>query len=1121
MADAVLQSFVQKIRTATSRSPGGSAADEELLARFAASRDEAAFAALVARYGCLVRNVCRNVLRDERDVEEATQATFLLLAHRANSLRQPGALAGWLHGVARRTALYTRRTAARRRAVERGASGSRLVPPPDPSVEASWRELQALLDEELQRLPDKLRAPFVLCCLEGHGYKDAARRLGWKPGTVSGRLDAARKLLRRRLARRGVSLSAVLCGLAVVGNARADLSACFVTETIAAAVRFVGARATVGGPGVRLAGEMLQGTLAGRVRAVVLLLLAFGVLSAGVGAVLLAQRVPAAGPEVVALARLAPPPTAEAAPPSRLDRHGDALPDHAIARLGTKRFDHSFVTDRVVWSPDGKVLATTGGNSMGRQLCLWDAATGRELHDLPAEEAVMAAAFSPDGKTLAATEPRGAVLWDVVTGKEVARFEARSCAWAVAFSPDGKTLAVADKNNVVQLWDIASGLVVGQVKGLEKEPVSLAFSPDGRTIAVATIQGTAGVWEVGGKELWRHTLPRVKTRRAVALAFAPGGKVLAGITSELTIRLWDPRDGTELRAFGDEAESPEPAVGPFAPATIAYSPDGKMLLAPGRGATLVLWDPATGREVRRWHSGLMHVMSVQFAPDGRTVASGGNFGSTVRLWDPATGEERRPTPGHHGSVRSVEFTPDGKSLWSLGQDRSLIHWDLATAVGKWFFGGPVVGVKMGDQTACSSDARLVATGGYQDGEIRLWDNAGHELGTLGRHDGGIVRVLFSPDNKFLATAGRGGGVRVWDVATRMETCRLEGAPTDSEGTLAFSPDGRRLIACGFRPNGPRISQPRVIDVPTGKELFHLDTDRTRNAAVFSPDGRLLATTGNFDHPLVQIWDAATGQELGHWDVPGRYWPSLVFAPDGRYLATGGAERDSTVRLWEVATRQEVACYRGHHSGIGALAFAPDGRMLASGASDATVLVWDLTGYAIPGGNHPETLSSARLEECWADLLSPEAAKAYRSIRTLAADPGRAVPFLAKRTQPARPVDAALLARLVGALDAATFREREKAEAELTESGLAAAEPALKKLRDGSGPAEAKRRAGSLLERLGAERLRLRRALAALEYCGTSEARRALEVLANSSLEGLQASEARAALTRLRQLADRP
>ena len=286
----------------------------------------------------------------------------------------------------------------------------------------------------------------------------------------------------------------------------------------------------------------------------------------------------------------------------------------------------------------------------------------------------MAAAFSPDSKTLAATDPRGAILWDVVTGKEVGRFEARSSAWAVAFSPDGKSLAVADKNNVVQTWDIASGLVVGQIKGFDKEPVSLAFSPGGGAIAVATIQGTVGIWEVGGKESWRHVLPRVKTRRGVALAFAPGGKILTGIASDLTVRLWDVRDGRELRSFGDEAETLEPAAGPYAPAVLAYSPDGKTLATPGRGATIVLWDPATGREIRRWHSPDQPASAVPPVRARRPDSGSIRAGSLARPRSACGTRPRGKKPPDARPPRrlviNLGFAPDGKTLWSLGRDNS-------------------------------------------------------------------------------------------------------------------------------------------------------------------------------------------------------------------------------------------------------------------------------------------------------------------------------------------------------------------------------------------------------------------------------------------------------------------
>src|SRR5262245_58621863 len=182
--------------------------DGQLLARFAAGEDGTAFAALLWRHGQLVWSVCRNLLRHQQDCEDAFQATFLVLARRAASIRKPEALPSWLHGVAYRAALKARRSAARRRAHERQAH------PPSQATsvsESAWRGLQAALDEEVQGLPDRLRVPFVLCHLQGHGASDVAAELGWKVSTVHSRLSQARQELLRRLARRGVSLSAALC----------------------------------------------------------------------------------------------------------------------------------------------------------------------------------------------------------------------------------------------------------------------------------------------------------------------------------------------------------------------------------------------------------------------------------------------------------------------------------------------------------------------------------------------------------------------------------------------------------------------------------------------------------------------------------------------------------------------------------------------------------------------------------------------------------------------------------------------------------------------------------------------------------------------------------------------
>jgi RNA polymerase sigma factor (sigma-70 family) len=181
--------------------------DGRLLERFLGDRDEAAFAALVQRHGAMVLGVCRGVLHHTQDAENAFQATFLVLARKARSIRKQQSVAGWLHGVAYRLALKARAELSRRRARERPADEAL---PARAGDDLSWRELEAILHEELHRLPDKYQAPLLLCYWEGKTRDEAAEQLGWTLGRFKDHLERARALLRGRLVRRGVAPSAAL-----------------------------------------------------------------------------------------------------------------------------------------------------------------------------------------------------------------------------------------------------------------------------------------------------------------------------------------------------------------------------------------------------------------------------------------------------------------------------------------------------------------------------------------------------------------------------------------------------------------------------------------------------------------------------------------------------------------------------------------------------------------------------------------------------------------------------------------------------------------------------------------------------------------------------------------------
>jgi RNA polymerase sigma factor (sigma-70 family) len=203
--------------------------DRHLLEQFAGG-DEMAFTALVDRYGGLVMAVCQRVLQHRQDAEDAFQATFMVLARKAGKIAWKESVANWLHGVACRISFQIRREKSRRQSREKAAK-ELAVAGPDPA----WSELKPVLDEELARLPARYRIPLILCCLDGKSRDEAAAQLGWSTGSLKGRLERGREMLRSRLARRGLTLSAALAAtLASAAGAKAAVPLTLGLETVRA-----------------------------------------------------------------------------------------------------------------------------------------------------------------------------------------------------------------------------------------------------------------------------------------------------------------------------------------------------------------------------------------------------------------------------------------------------------------------------------------------------------------------------------------------------------------------------------------------------------------------------------------------------------------------------------------------------------------------------------------------------------------------------------------------------------------------------------------------------------------------------------------------------------------------
>lgn len=232
MATPTLGTFLRRLKQAMTAETLASCSDVELIERFRESRDEGVFQAILDRHGPMVFQVCRRVLSSQPDIEDAFQATFLILIRRGHTIRRRASLGSWLHGVAHRTSLKLRAQSDRRRR----ETPPRCGEPVDVNDDMSWRELRGILDEELQRLPEASRGALILCYLEGKTQDEAARQLSLSKSTLRRRLDRARDLLGKRLTRRGVALSAVLAMRLVSDSAHgSSLGRQLLTRTVESA----------------------------------------------------------------------------------------------------------------------------------------------------------------------------------------------------------------------------------------------------------------------------------------------------------------------------------------------------------------------------------------------------------------------------------------------------------------------------------------------------------------------------------------------------------------------------------------------------------------------------------------------------------------------------------------------------------------------------------------------------------------------------------------------------------------------------------------------------------------------------------------------------------------------
>ena len=816
------------------------------------------------------------------------------------------------------------------------------------------------------------------------------------------------------------------------------------------------------------------------------------------------------------------PKPAEAKTILRKDLYGDALPKGAVARLGTTYLRTDF--HDVAFRADGREFYSW--NQDGR-LRVYDAATGKVVRVfLLPDPPISGVQFSANGRFLTLGVDRGVgdpsakalTVWETTTGKLLHRIEPvpgeAFYSWDAALH-DSRTLITCDvKSGAVRLWNLKTG-ASRLLRKTSRGIVRFAGSPDGKRLFVQ-MHESIQCWDMTvGKKLWEGR------GGGQEMLVAPDGKALL---------FW------EMIVGGDRLTLVDPATGKQHPGWKLppglhgwprWGVDGRTLLIPHHDDKFIrIWDFVAGKERGRlpWESG-----AIAMAQDGKSLL-GEDRG--LQRWDLRTMKPLYPSTaerGHLQAVADLAYSPDGKSLVSAGGDGTLRFWDLRTSRV----------VRVVRDTGCvslaftSDGGRLIV--GTRDDTLLICDPTSgkildrRKLENLPPEFRGLERMTLCEGKKLILnvhryalsvrawSSGPGSVTAAWDLKTgkRLWLRSVEGI----KGLSGLSPDGRLALDWDLK----------LRETESGRLLGRLaEKDNQGPAAnhgtVFSPDSSLLVTASSrlpnaerfsdWKDSGTQIWERATCRLLRR--LPVSAWlHSAAFAPDGRRLAL---LRGKELWVWDVVRGKELlyrrapgnaAYWRGTR-----LAFAPNGRSLAMATEDGGILLWEVPAAA------PGVRGDALVRRAWEALGDSDPAKAFVAAADLADQPSQAVALLTERLRPVATIPAEQVRRLVAALDDDSFEARGAAERKLAALG-SRVWPALRKALGQHPSLEARRRLERILENEKRpppnDMLRTCRALRALVWADTSQARDLLRKLASGDPDAPLTQEAKAALRRLERM----
>jgi WD40 repeat protein len=577
----------------------------------------------------------------------------------------------------------------------------------------------------------------------------------------------------------------------------------------------------------------------------------------------------------------------------------------------------------IAYSPDGKLLAASDTNG---EIRLWSVRDGQFLLTCSGHSNwVRSIQFSPDSRYLASSsDDRRIKIWDLQDGSCVKTIGDGIHTLGFSFSPDGRYLASGSANNLIYYWDLHTGNCIRQFEGHQDWSMVVKFHPDGDRFASSSADGTIRIWDVASGRCDR--VLRGHENLVTTVDYHPDGKTLLSSSLDGTLRLWDVSEGTDglpdreacrlvLTEHGDEIWS------------AMFSPDGAYFASAGVGGLLRMWRTSDGYCLHRLEGHSDRLWSVAFHPNGDLLASGGED-RTIRFWQVSDGKCLQAFNGYTNWFKSIAWSPDGSSLITASRDALIRVWERDCPTCLHQLSGHT---KSTICVAYDPQGVTFASGG-DDLTIRIWDAKTLAcLQILRGHTDSILALVYSPDGKYLVSSGSDLSIRIWDTH-RWRCLHVRNGHTDRIGGLAYHP-GRDLIASA--------SEDRTIKLWN----FH-DSEPVRTfsqhanraiAVAFDPRGTILAS-GGLDRQIL-LWNIETGK-LCHTLIGHEGWIlSLAYSSDGKWLFSGASDR--TIKVWSMETGLCNDTLLGHQSWIWSVAASDCGRFLASASEDETVRIWDL------------------------------------------------------------------------------------------------------------------------------------------------------------------------------------